>query len=178
MRCFFLIGFLFLHQMGFAKYYSQDSQDRYLNENYFRNLKNGVFVEIGAYDGITLSNTYFYESELDWKGICIEPIPYRYAELIKNRKCICIEGGIADREGDTQLLLVSSPFPTLDMLSGLKEKYDPRHLERVNYYIQVHGGEYDCINVKCFLLNDLLTKNGLDHVNYLSIDTEGGNSRS
>ena len=34
------------------KFYSQFGQDKWLYENFFKNKKNGVFVEIGADDGI------------------------------------------------------------------------------------------------------------------------------
>lgn len=34
---------------------------------------NGIFLEVGANDGIRQSNTYIYEKEYGWKGILIEP---------------------------------------------------------------------------------------------------------
>ena len=43
----------------------QFDQDKILNEGLFRNKKNGVFVDIGAYDGICGSNTYFFEKHLN-----------------------------------------------------------------------------------------------------------------
>ena len=36
--------------------------DRYdLNKNYFHNKKDGVFIELGAIDGIYISNTKYFE---------------------------------------------------------------------------------------------------------------------
>lgn len=40
--------------------------------NYFYKKKNGYFVEIGAHDGISMSNTYFFEKSSNWKGVLIE----------------------------------------------------------------------------------------------------------
>ena len=37
--------------------------------------RDGVFIDIGANDGVTISNTYFLEKELGWSGVAIEPIP-------------------------------------------------------------------------------------------------------
>ena len=71
-------------------YYSQHNQDQFLNEHIFNNKKEGVFLDIGAYDGIEGSNSYFFEKELGWKGICFEPIPKLYQRLKENRKCISI----------------------------------------------------------------------------------------
>lgn len=43
-----------------------------------------TFVDIGAYDGVTFSNTFhFYERE--WKGINLEPHPDNYALLCQNQ---------------------------------------------------------------------------------------------
>ena len=41
-------------------YYSQFNQDEIIN-TLLGNKKNGVFIDIGAYDGITFSNSYFFE---------------------------------------------------------------------------------------------------------------------
>ena len=38
---------------GHARYFSQAGQDRYLNEQIFKNKRNGTFVEIGGCDGWT-----------------------------------------------------------------------------------------------------------------------------
>ena len=49
--------------------------------NFYKEKKNGYFIEIGASDGIELSNTYLLESEYKWNGICIEPIPIKYQKF-------------------------------------------------------------------------------------------------
>ncbi len=174
MNKFFLMGFLFFHQLCFATYYGQTKQDKYVNEHYFNNKQGGVFIEIGAHDGITYSNTYFFEKELGWTGICIEPIPERFVELQAHRTCICVEGCISDVSGASQLLRVTSPVVNTEMLSGLLNKYDPRHLKRVDIEIRKMGGSHQVIEVQCYELNDLLEKNEITHVNFLSLDTEGG----
>ena len=40
-----------------------------------KNQKNGFFVECGAFDGETRSNTLILEEELEWNGILIEADP-------------------------------------------------------------------------------------------------------
>ena len=45
-------------------YKSQYGQDRILNEYIFHDKRNGVFIDIGAYDGVHYSNTYFFEKTL------------------------------------------------------------------------------------------------------------------
>jgi len=56
------------------KYYSQLGQDKWVLEK-LDYKENGFFIEIGAYDGITLSNTYSLEKDFGWDGICVECNP-------------------------------------------------------------------------------------------------------
>lgn len=153
-------------------YYSQCGQDRFLSENWFKNKKEGVFVEVGAHNGIAYSNTKFFE-EQGWKGICIEPIPEVFEELKKNRSCICIQGCISDHSGEDVFLKVEGEP---EMLSGLLSKYDPRHLQRVfaEATNRSYGKEPQRIITKCYILNDVLKQNNFFHVDFLTIDTEGG----
>lgn len=171
-RAFFL--FLFGNLSCHAAYYSQCGQDQFVFENYFRNHKGGTFVDIGAHNGVTYSNTFFLETEQNWSGICVEPIPEVFNELKNMRKCCCVEGCVTNRTGNGQLIKVNSPAVNTEMLSGLIDKYDPRHFDRMLKEIEYFGGTYDIIDVQCYLLNDLLEQNGISHVNFLSIDTEGG----
>jgi hypothetical protein len=67
------------------EYYSQSGQDKWVNE-FYKSKKNGTFVEVGAYDGIQTSNTYFFEKNLEWNGICIEANPTIFQKLSINRK--------------------------------------------------------------------------------------------
>jgi len=53
-------------------YRAQFGEDRVL-ERVFRGRRDGYFIEVGAYDGVTLSNTYHLE-QIGWHGILVEPI--------------------------------------------------------------------------------------------------------
>lgn len=166
--------FLFTYTQVFATYYSQEKQDEFVNEHFFHNKTKGVFVEIGAHNGVMYSNTLFFEEQLGWNGICVEPIPERFLQLKNNRSCICVQGCVSDQDGPSQLLLVSSSFVNTEMLSGLMHKYDPRHLQRVDREIAQSGGTRRLIDVNCYRLNTLLEQHNIQHIDFLSIDTEGG----
>jgi len=64
-----------------VEFIGQELQDMYAYL-YFKGKKDGYFVDIGAFDGITISNTYALE-KIGWKGICVEPVPEIYERLIK-----------------------------------------------------------------------------------------------
>ena len=53
-------------------YKAQFGEDRILWQ-VFRRRPSGYFIEVGAYDGVTLSNTYFLE-QMGWCGLLVEPI--------------------------------------------------------------------------------------------------------
>jgi len=152
------------------KYYSQHKQDEFIYNNFFLNKKDGVFLEIGAHDGISLSNTYFFEKELNWNGICIEPISTLFKELKENRKCICVEGCIADFSGKGLFLEIEG---YAQMLSGLVSKYNKKHLNRIDYDMSVYGGSKKETEVDCYILNDLLKQNNISKIDFCSLDVEG-----
>ncbi len=67
------------------KYYSQIGQDQYYIENIINFKKNGIFIDIGANNGIHASNTATLEFDLGWTGVCIEANPNLIESLTKNR---------------------------------------------------------------------------------------------
>lgn len=156
-----------------ATYYSKDGQDAYIHKKFFPNKTHGTYIEIGAHDGIKYSNTYFFERYLSWNGMCIEPIAEVFEQLRKNRNnnCICVQGCISDLEGEAQFLYVNG---YCEMLSGLALKYDPRHIQRIKLEAAQWGDTFELRTVSCYKLNDLLHNHGLYHIDYLSIDIEGG----
>ena len=153
-----------------ATYYSQVGQDKYVNEQFFKDSKNGVFVDIGAYDGVTGSNSLFFEKELGWTGLCVEPMPESYEKLKKERTCFCIEGAVAATRKKSQFLQIPD---YADQLSGLIENYHPTHLQKIRNCEQIFGNPAKVIEVECYTFNELMKNNGITHINFLSVDTEG-----
>lgn len=64
-------------------YYGRNKIDKIILK--YLNFNNGFFVELGANDGIKESNTYYFEKNLNWKGILIEPSIENYEKCKKNR---------------------------------------------------------------------------------------------
>lgn len=152
-------------------YNGQHLQDQYVNENIFKNKRNGVFLDIGANNGIAINNTLFFEKELGWTGICVEPYPSIFEQLQKNRNCICVNGCIA-KETKKDIFLEVTGYPA--MLSGLKSEYNEKHLQRIDYEIQVFGGSKKEIEVQCYNINEVLTEHNMLNIDFCSLDIEGG----
>lgn len=66
-------------------YHSQSGEDKLFNNKYFKNKLNGIYVELGALDGLMYSNTFFFENYLGWSGILIEGGYDNCINLIKNQ---------------------------------------------------------------------------------------------
>ena len=159
--------------MSASPYKSQCGQDEFIDRKLFRGKEGGFFLDIGAHDGETFSNTWYLEKHRQWKGICVEPIPEVYAKLDANRQCTKINGCISREAGTAKFLRVTGAVVDTEMLSGLVDEYDARHLERIDREIAEYGGGKEEIEVACYRVQDLLTEHGIDTVDYVSIDTEG-----
>ena len=67
----------------FRKFNSINNLDKKLLK--YLNFKDGFYIECGANDGVNQSNTWYFEKNLNWRGILIEPNKQIFEELKKNR---------------------------------------------------------------------------------------------
>ena len=137
--------------------YSQLKQD--LNVlKHFNNKRNGYFVEVGAADGINLSNTYLLEKKYNWNGICIEPVPSHYKNLIKNRNSINLNIAAYNKSGEEVEIAEAG------LLSGIKNDID-KHKQ---------AKEGKTFKIKTKTLTEILDENNSPNtIDYMSLDTEG-----
>jgi FkbM family methyltransferase len=123
---------------------------------------NGFFVEFGATNGISLSNSYMLEQNFAWKGILAEPAFMWHKALKINRPDSYIETSCVWKESGHKLM-----FNQVDVLStiDLYSNKDYHSTRREN------GERYE---VETISLSDLLKKyHAPNIIDYLSIDTEG-----
>lgn len=166
-------------------YYSRDGQDKFINENIFKNRKDGTFVDIGAYDGVESSNTLFFEETLGWKGVCIEPLPHIFHKLKANREnSICINKCVSDSKRKETFMHVNpkicppskrdkSRTSNYEKMSGLISSYSSKHLDIINSVISNYGGNKNNFEVECISPNEVLSMTNCKNIDLLSIDTEG-----
>lgn len=140
--------------------YSQLGQDLDVLKLYSNKTPLGTFIEIGASDGKTLSNTYLLE-QLGWKGICVEPIPEKFELLQKNRSSINVNKAVYNVSGQDIKFTVALS----SLYSGITSEIDTHHSVK---------NTGNTISVKTITLNDLIRESGLPNfIEYLSLDTEG-----
>jgi FkbM family methyltransferase len=131
-------------------FYSQSEQDKWVCEN-TNYKKNGYFLDIGAYDGIQTSNSYYLEKELNWNGICVEANPDIFNILKNNRKSININCAVSDHIGECYFnndKITNNPnhikVNTLDLYTLLKEYKSPKYIDYLS--IDIEGHEVNVFN--------------------------------
>lgn len=155
-------------EISVNRYFSQYRQDEILETAIFKGFRNGIFVDVGAHDGITLNNALYFEQTNNWTGINVEPLPHVFDKLEKIRpNCKNYNCAVSNVNGTANFInAIGDP----EMLSGLQEYYDPRHSDRLDGHISSIGGGRDVIHVQTKRLEDIID---VSHVHLLSIDVEG-----
>jgi FkbM family methyltransferase len=147
-----------------GSYQAQHGEDRWL-EHYFLGIQDGVFVEVGAYDGIVLSNTFFLES-IGWTGVLVEPVPEKAEKCRINRprslvfECAAVG---SDLPGDISFheVIDGGVYST----SRLSKDHSAR-LERYGLHTRT-------LTVRARTLDSMLEEAQLKRVDFVSIDVEG-----
>lgn len=150
----------------------QHLQDKFVIE-YFNYKRNGVYIDIGAYDGVQLSNTYILEKHFDWTGICFEPMEHQFEKLKDNRKnSINYNCAAYNTDGEETFTFVKSDnYP--DMLSGITKDITFNHMSGILSETKRLNIEQVKTTVSTMRVDNVLEKHNIKHVDFLSIDTEG-----
>jgi FkbM family methyltransferase len=152
-------------------FYSQYNQDKYLEETVFKGFQNGIFVDVGAHDGVSLNNTLYFEKNNKWIGINIEPNKKIFDNLVINRPLsINLNCAVCNNDGETEFLCNTG---YTEMLSGIKDTFDPKHLERLQKENTETGSTTEIIKVNTKKLETIFDVYNISYINYLSIDVEG-----
>ena len=137
---------------------------------FFGNQSNLFYIDVGANDGITWSNSYVLEKYLKWNGICIEPNPEIFTGLVNRRNCKSLNICISNEDGN---VVFRSVYGYANMLSGILDFFEDAHIQRINNDIKNHGGYYEDINIRSQPLKNVCQENNVKSIDYLSIDCEG-----
>lgn len=157
---------------------AQFGEDRVLWQ-VFREKRDGFFVEIGAYDGVHLSNTFFLE-QMGWRGILVEPIYQLCERAAAARPRSRVIHAACSRRGasPTAKFTVANNVPVLSFLTA-----DDEHRERcIREGAELIEIEVPVVTVDRILRHERKTssRNGNAwvprqgwQIDLVSIDTEG-----
>jgi FkbM family methyltransferase len=149
-----------------------DGLDRKLEE--YLDFDGGFFIEAGANDGVSQSNTYYLERFRGWRGVLIEGIPELAAQCKKNRpRAAVIQAALVE---------ASYPYDTVEMhyaglmstVAGAMEKAGgtEAHIRR-GLEVQCLKGTYT-VRVPARTLTDVIAQHRpAGEIDLLSLDVEG-----
>jgi len=143
-------------------FYSQQGEDVYIYNNFINNdTPDGIFVELGGYDGITYSNSKFFEDTLGFTGVLIEPT-HQYHTMCRNRpNCHNYNYAVHSSSELVKFIGTGAVAGSVDTMSdSFRSEWYPNGATEY----QVNGKP----------IKDILKLSNLSYVDMLSIDVEGG----
>jgi FkbM family methyltransferase len=141
----------------------------YLND--LLDFSNGFYVEVGANDGRSFSNTYVLEKTRNWSGILVEPILHkhfesqRYRDASRNRFVYgaCVDFNYSD---PMVKLYYSNLMSTSDLEHGqLWAEAGSKFLNNGESVLPFWS--------PAIVLNQVIKEAGVSKIDFLSIDVEG-----
>ena len=156
--------------MGYHQnFHSTKGQDRWIIKNMLFSHRGGFFVEVGAADGFTHSNSYVLERDYGWTGIAVEANSCYAAELRSNRKCRCVHACVDDDER-------SIDFFEFGFLSGIVDHDTDNNFTTRDFLLRRYPNKIRKMQTTT-LLQILLSEGAPSTIDYLSLDVEGAEHR-
>ncbi len=138
------------------------------------NFRNGFFIEVGANDGISQSNTLYFEKYKGWKGLLIEAIPNLAEKCLQNRpkciveNCALVASDYLDKTIEMRYCNLMSVVK-----GGMNSAEDEQlHIQNGKQYLVTDEKTY-VVSVPAKTLSEVLNEHRIREVDLLSLDVEG-----
>lgn len=166
----------------FKKFKNRNKKNYYSIHNLDKKIEgylphdNGFYVELGANDGVSQSNTLYFERYKNWKGVLVEPTPHNYLKCLTNRSnanhiaCnACVSFDYKDRFVEIVFAnLMSSPIGLeSDVLDPLSHANSGKQFLEGGEQIFRFGAVAKTLNAI------LLESEAPQKIDFLSLDVEG-----
>lgn len=123
----------------------------------------GIFLEVGANDGYSQSNTYHLGAVKGWGGILIEPLPSLYRRCLKVRpEAYCVNAACVASDEQVTVEMVDRDLMSVTLGQQDKDEED----ERVAQDAEVVG-------VPARTLSSIIDDSPYSEIDFMSIDVEG-----
>ena len=138
--------------------------------------RDGFYVELGANDGVSFSNSYYFEVNKGWKGVLIEPVPNLYMTCVKRRGAnnvvfcnACVPFGYDEEFVRMKYCDSMTISDNLDLDIGDHDKFVETGYQYLN-----EGESTFIFGAKSATLNSLLEEAEAPAlIDFLSLDVEG-----
>jgi FkbM family methyltransferase len=144
--------------------------DKFIFQRYFPDPNiNGIFVECGAFDGVSESSCKFFEESMNWKGYNIEPYPLAFERLTINRPLSSNHNfALSDNDGSAALTIVNHPRFGWNC-NNTSLTHTKAHMDLL---IQ-EGCDFSTLKVKTRTWRSFIETTGIKHVDLFVLDVEG-----
>jgi FkbM family methyltransferase len=143
----------------YGPHHHTEREEEWMIRDYFQDRRGGVFVDVGANHYRATSKTYYLETALGWSGLAIEPQREFAAEYGKHRP-------------RTRFL----PFFVSDVSNEQARLYVIRNMSPVASadpdFVRRFGTPDEVREVPTITLTDLLASEGIERIDFLSMDIE------
>ena len=138
--------------------YSQFAEE-WIVRDFFQDRRGGTFVDVGANHYRDSSTTYYLEQHLGWSGLAIEPLAEFAADYKAHRPATVFlpffVSDVSDARAKMYVLDAHTVVSSSDKAFTERTGKNPREIE-----------------VPTITLNDLLQKQGMEKIDFLSMDIE------
>jgi FkbM family methyltransferase len=144
--------------------------DQFIYERYYSASKNpGVFIECGAFDGLTECSCKFFEETLGWKGYNIEPLPWLYDTLCQNRpESINCNYALSTHSNKARFQAVDHPEFGLNCTNG-----SLNHCESHKKILKQMKVSFKEVEVQCITWSRFIEEQNIQHIDLMVLDIEG-----
>lgn len=145
-----------------------------LMDELFAGTPPGLFIEAGAHDGWTGSNTYWLEAALGWRGILVEPVPGLAQACRKERPlCKVFHGALVSHDHRKQTIEIECSGLVSSVLGS-------PFLEQSRQIAKAYYGAANPVKatVPALTLDHCILSAGYNRIDFLSLDVEGFESEA
>jgi FkbM family methyltransferase len=134
--------------------------EEWVVRDFFRDRRNGVFVDVGAADARRGSNTYYLESALGWSGIAVDALEeYRASYTAHRPKTPFVVAFVGEEAGGSATMYVDADRTES---SSFSQRFAAFYATSTLTTRQVPKAR----------LTDLLDKAGVTRIDFMSMDIE------
>lgn len=136
--------------------------------------RNGFFIEAGANDGFSQSNTYYFEKIKGWSGVLIEPVPHLYQKCVRERsKSLVFNCALVSQDYEnTHVSMIYSNLMSLVRGAQQSDSADFEHARKGARIQQDIGDVYE-FRINARTLTSILDEVKEQDIDLLSLDVEG-----
>jgi FkbM family methyltransferase len=159
--------------LGIEKYSRPGLNDLDAKLSKYLTWTKGYFIEAGANDGYTQSNTYFLERMRGWRGLLVEPIPalFEKAQACRRRSHVVNCALVPFSRENEMIELTYGNLMSLVTGAMGDPAAEANHIEKARLHDN-EAGAYR-VAVRGRSLTALIDEAKLPRVDFLSLDVEG-----